>query len=321
MTSRLAVTAAWVGALLFTLGGVWALFAPHLFFAVIATYPPYNRHLFHDVGAFQLGIAAALAAGIAVAGRSPSDCGAARWAGRRTPRRTGSTRIWGALHGSGAGHVGGACAGRRPGGRRGAAMRTFLAGASGVIGRRLTPRLVQAGHEVSAMTRSPEKVEALAATGATPVVCDVFNAERLRDAVTASRPDVGVQLLTDLPADLNPRNVERAYAANDRVRDMGSANPVAAEGVSSTMSRVIPSPRCHRTACDFVFGPTARPDEGRRKWACSWREAAGAIRRRGAPASAARGRCSFEATAPRSSSSVEGERTVAPRRWSALHGR
>lgn len=50
MTSRLAVTAAWVGALLFTLGGVWALLAPHLFSDVIATYPPYNRHLFHDVG-------------------------------------------------------------------------------------------------------------------------------------------------------------------------------------------------------------------------------------------------------------------------------
>ena len=50
---------------------------------------------------------------------------------------------------------------------------------------------------------SPEKVEALAATGATPVVCDVFNAERLRDAVTTSRPGVVVQHLTDLPADLN----------------------------------------------------------------------------------------------------------------------
>jgi hypothetical protein len=90
MTSRLAVTAAWVGALLFTLGGVWALFAPHLFFAVIATYPPYNRHLFHDVGAFQLGIAAALAAGIAVAGRSPSDCG--RRGGRDGVRRVALDR-------------------------------------------------------------------------------------------------------------------------------------------------------------------------------------------------------------------------------------
>jgi hypothetical protein len=66
MTSRaLAIGCAWVGALLFALGGVWALVAPHSFFQTIAPYPPYSRHLFHDVGAFQLGIAAALGAGLA----------------------------------------------------------------------------------------------------------------------------------------------------------------------------------------------------------------------------------------------------------------
>jgi hypothetical protein len=62
---RLAIVCALVGALLFAVGGVWALAAPHSFFDVIAPYPPYNRHLFHDVGAFQLGIAAALLAGLA----------------------------------------------------------------------------------------------------------------------------------------------------------------------------------------------------------------------------------------------------------------
>src|SRR6266571_1950319 len=60
---RLAVGLALVGAVLFALGGVWALAAPHSFFDVVAPYPPYNRHLFHDVGAFQLGIAAAFLAG------------------------------------------------------------------------------------------------------------------------------------------------------------------------------------------------------------------------------------------------------------------
>ncbi len=65
---RLAVGLALVGAVLFALGGVWALAAPHSFFDVVAPYPPYNRHLFHDVGAFQLGIAAAFLAGLA--GRS-----------------------------------------------------------------------------------------------------------------------------------------------------------------------------------------------------------------------------------------------------------
>ncbi len=40
-------------------------------------------------------------------------------------------------------------------------MRIFLAGASGVIGRRLIPRLVQAGHVVGGLTRSPSKTELL----------------------------------------------------------------------------------------------------------------------------------------------------------------
>ena len=38
-------------------------------------------------------------------------------------------------------------------------MRIFLAGASGVIGQRLIPRLVQAGHVVGGLTRSPSKTE------------------------------------------------------------------------------------------------------------------------------------------------------------------
>jgi hypothetical protein len=60
-----AVGCAWIGVALFAVPGVWALAAPHSFYRTIATYPPYNRHLCHDLGAFQLGIAAALLAGIA----------------------------------------------------------------------------------------------------------------------------------------------------------------------------------------------------------------------------------------------------------------
>jgi hypothetical protein len=37
-------------------------------------------------------------------------------------------------------------------------MRIFLAGASGAIGRRLTPLLIAAGHEVTGTTRSVKKV-------------------------------------------------------------------------------------------------------------------------------------------------------------------
>jgi len=74
---RVAVTAAWIGALFFLAGGVWALLAPHAFFEVAARYPPYNRHLFHDLGAFQLGLAAGLLAGIVGRG----GLAVALWAG------------------------------------------------------------------------------------------------------------------------------------------------------------------------------------------------------------------------------------------------
>jgi hypothetical protein len=64
-TGRVAVACAWIGALFFLVGGAWALLAPHSFFQSVARYPPYNRHLFHDAGAFQLGIAAGLLAAVA----------------------------------------------------------------------------------------------------------------------------------------------------------------------------------------------------------------------------------------------------------------
>ena len=56
-------------------------------------------------------------------------------------------------------------------------MRIFLAGASGVIGVRLVPLLVAAGHEVAGMTRSPAKLDGLRGLGAEPVLCDVYDAD------------------------------------------------------------------------------------------------------------------------------------------------
>ncbi|HEX2088383.1 MAG TPA: hypothetical protein VHI54_00415 [Actinomycetota bacterium] len=56
---------AWVGVAFAVLTGAWAFLAPGSFYEVVAEYPPFNRHLFHDLGAFQLGIAASLVAGLA----------------------------------------------------------------------------------------------------------------------------------------------------------------------------------------------------------------------------------------------------------------
>jgi hypothetical protein len=67
-----------VVALFFIVLGLWALVSPQSFYDTLATYPPYNKHLFHDVGAFQAGIGSTLlfamfrrdALGVALAGTS-----------------------------------------------------------------------------------------------------------------------------------------------------------------------------------------------------------------------------------------------------------
>lgn len=53
-----------IGAAFFLVTGVWAFGWPRGFYDVVATYPPYNLHLFHDIGAFQLGIGAGLLSGL-----------------------------------------------------------------------------------------------------------------------------------------------------------------------------------------------------------------------------------------------------------------
>jgi nucleoside-diphosphate-sugar epimerase len=105
-------------------------------------------------------------------------------------------------------------------------MRIFVAGATGVIGIRLLPLLLAAGHEVAGMTRSPEKVERLRRLGAVPVVCDVFDRHALREAVVAFAPEAVVSELTDLPDDLE--QLHQFEAANDRIRRDGTRNLLAA---------------------------------------------------------------------------------------------
>jgi nucleoside-diphosphate-sugar epimerase len=105
-------------------------------------------------------------------------------------------------------------------------MRIFLAGASGVIGRRLIPPLVGDGHQIAGMTRSPEKVEAVRDLGAEPVLCDVFDAPALAKAVSAFQPEVVMHQLTDLPDELD--RIPDYAARNNRIRTEGTRNLLAA---------------------------------------------------------------------------------------------
>ena len=105
-------------------------------------------------------------------------------------------------------------------------MRVFLAGATGVIGIRLLPLLAGAGHEVAGMTRSHDKTTQIMALGATPVVCDVFDAAGLLDAVSTFAPDLVMHQLTDLP---DERDEIPGYAErNNRIRTEGTPNLLTA---------------------------------------------------------------------------------------------
>jgi 2-alkyl-3-oxoalkanoate reductase len=107
-------------------------------------------------------------------------------------------------------------------------MRVFLAGATGVIGRRLTPLLIAEGHQVTGMTRSAEKVQELRAMGAEPVVADALDGAAVRTAVRDARPEAVIHELTSLPRRIDPRKLERDFALNDRLRSEGTRHLVEA---------------------------------------------------------------------------------------------
>ncbi len=104
----------------------------------------------------------------------------------------------------------------------------FLAGASGAIGRRLAPLLLENGWRVFGSTRSVDKAAQLKHSGVEPVVVDVFDADALRDHLSQIRPDVVIHQLTDLPYALEASQMTAALARNARLRNLGTQNLVAA---------------------------------------------------------------------------------------------
>jgi nucleoside-diphosphate-sugar epimerase len=104
--------------------------------------------------------------------------------------------------------------------------RIFLAGASGVIGTRLIPLFIDAGHVVGGMTRSAGKADRLAELGAEPIVVDVFDREALIRAVGDFTPDVIVNQLTDLPDDVT--KIGDHADLNARIRTEGNQNLIDA---------------------------------------------------------------------------------------------
>jgi len=102
----------------------------------------------------------------------------------------------------------------------------FVTGATGVVGRRLVPLLMSAGHTVTALGRRPDQRAALERQGARAVAADLFDPKGLAAAVAGH--DAIVNLATHMPASTSRLLVPGAWKENDRVRRQGSSNLVDA---------------------------------------------------------------------------------------------
>ena len=123
-------------------------------------------------------------------------------------------------------------------------MRVFVAGGSGVIGRRLVPQLAARGHQVTATTTSAGKLGLLEQLGAEGVVMDGLDAVSVGEAVAAARPDAIVNQMTALSeahaGKPNLRRADRFFATTNRLRSEGIDHLLAAAeatGVSHVVAQ------------------------------------------------------------------------------------
>jgi nucleoside-diphosphate-sugar epimerase len=107
-------------------------------------------------------------------------------------------------------------------------MRVFVAGGTGVVGRRLVPRLVARGHQVTATTTDPGRIEALERMGSEGVVMDGLDAASVRETVVAARPDAIVHQMTAIAGKPDMRHMDRWFATTNRLRTEGTDHLLAA---------------------------------------------------------------------------------------------
>src|SRR5438067_11037009 len=107
-------------------------------------------------------------------------------------------------------------------------MKIFVAGGTGAIGRPLIAELLIRRHAVVALTRSPEKAQALVQHGITPAIADVFDTDAVKAVVSRAQPEVVIEQVTALPRTYTRESMNAAAALNDRVRLEGGANVLAA---------------------------------------------------------------------------------------------
>src|SRR5215207_9847647 len=107
-------------------------------------------------------------------------------------------------------------------------MRVFLAGATGAIGARLVPQLVERGHDVIGSSRSSDKAGRLRTQGVEGVVLDVLDPAAVANAIAAARPDAIVHQATALAGLSDFKHFDRSFADTNRLRTEGTDALLAA---------------------------------------------------------------------------------------------
>src|SRR4051794_7606528 len=139
-------------------------------------------------------------------------------------------------------------------------QRIFVAGATGVIGRRLIGLLVAQGHEVTAMTRRSAATAGLRAIGADAVVADAFDRQAVLDVVAAARPDVVMHQLTDLTGGMLDANAGLRTAGTRHLVDAALAAGARRVGAQSIAWAYAPgdAPADEHVGLDLAAPPPRR---------------------------------------------------------------
>jgi nucleoside-diphosphate-sugar epimerase len=107
-------------------------------------------------------------------------------------------------------------------------MRVFVAGASGAVGRRLVPQLIERGHEVVATARRREKLDGVRALGAEAVAMDGLDAASVGEAVARAEPEVVIHQMTALSGMSSLRRFDEEFARTNELRTRGLDHLLAA---------------------------------------------------------------------------------------------
>jgi nucleoside-diphosphate-sugar epimerase len=107
-------------------------------------------------------------------------------------------------------------------------MRVFVAGATGALGKQLVPLLVEQGHDVTGMTRTPAKADQIRSMGARAAIADALDPEAVAQVVAETEPEAVIHQLSAIDPGAFGRSIDKMFAETNRLRTNGTDHLLAA---------------------------------------------------------------------------------------------